>query len=110
MLRTIGLSCRSFSGKALSRKDLAMKMGNLKTWEITNDGKALRKHFEFKTFNHAWAFMSRTALLAEKMDHHPEWSNVYNMVEVSLTTHDSNGISEKDIKMAEAMDSFSLQS
>lgn len=56
---------------------------------------AIKKTFAFGDFSQAWAFMSRTALLAEKMDHHPEWFNVYNTVDVTLTTHDSNGVSEK---------------
>lgn len=56
---------------------------------------AITKSFEFTDFNQAWGFMSRSALLAEKMDHHPEWFNVYNRVEVTLTTHDCGGISEK---------------
>lgn len=61
----------------------------------TNDTESITKTFTFTDFNQAWSFMSRTALLAEKMDHHPEWFNVYNRVEVKLTTHDCDGVSQK---------------
>ncbi|KAI2507247.1 RNA polymerase II [Fragilaria crotonensis] len=75
-------------------------------WTEVDGGKKIKKTFEFTDFNQAWSFMSRSALLAEKTDHHPEWFNVYNIVEVSLTTHDCGGVSDKDIEMATAMDHF----
>lgn len=65
---------------------------------------AIRRAFRFADFSAAWGFMSRVALLAERMDHHPEWSNVYNRVEILLTTHDAGGLSEKDVALAEAID------
>ncbi|NEX92878.1 4a-hydroxytetrahydrobiopterin dehydratase [Caulobacter sp. 17J65-9] len=65
---------------------------------------AIFRRFVFKDFNQAFGFMTRVALLADKMDHHPEWSNVYNRVEVLLTTHDADGVTELDLKMARFMD------
>lgn len=67
---------------------------------------ALKKSFKFKNFSQAWAFMSRVALAAEKMDHHPDWSNSYNNVGVSLSTHDAGGVTEKDIKLATSMEKY----
>jgi len=75
-------------------------------WVEAKEGNAITKSFHFTDFNQAWSFMSRTALLAERMDHHPDWSNVYNQVEVTLTTHDCDGVSIKDINMARAMESY----
>ena len=73
-------------------------------WELRDDGLAIAREFRFKSFSEAWAFMSRVALLAEKHDHHPEWSNVYNRVAITLTTHDAGGLSERDANMARAID------
>lgn len=75
-------------------------------WEEAKENDAIRKTFEFSDFSQAWSFMSRSALLAEKMDHHPEWFNVYNRVEVTLTTHDCGGLSKKDVEMASKMDEY----
>lgn len=66
----------------------------------------LHKDFKFRDFSAAWAFMSRVALIAEKLDHHPEWSNVYNKVSIHLTTHDAGGVSERDFKMAKLIDAL----
>jgi 4a-hydroxytetrahydrobiopterin dehydratase len=90
----------------LSDQEINKSLADLQGWTRMSDKHALQKNFKFKDFNQAWSFMSRCALLAEKMDHHPEWFNVYNRVDVVLTTHDANGISERDIKMAKAMDEF----
>ncbi len=76
----------------------------LPAWTPALDRDALRREFKFANFNAAWGFMTRVALAAEKMDHHPEWSNVWNKVQIELTTHDANGLSEKDIKLAQAID------
>ena len=73
-------------------------------WSDTEDRDAIQKTFTFKNFNQAFSFMTRVAMEAEKANHHPEWFNVYNRVEVTLSTHDTGGITEKDIKLAQFMD------
>jgi len=76
----------------------------LPDWTLRDDGLAIERELTFADFSEAWAFMNRVALLAEKHDHHPEWSNVYNRVAITLTTHDARGLSERDTKMARAID------
>jgi len=78
-------------------------------WSLVEGREAIQKTFTFKNFNQAFGFMTRVALLAEPMDHHPEWFNVYNRVEVTLSTHDVDGLSEMDVRMAKAMDTFAAQ-
>jgi 4a-hydroxytetrahydrobiopterin dehydratase len=73
-------------------------------WQDVAGRDAIVKTFIFTDFNEAFGFMTRVALVAEKQDHHPEWFNVYNRVEVTLSTHDADGVSERDIKMAQFMD------
>ena len=73
-------------------------------WQMVKGRDAIRRSFVFKDFNEAFGFMARAALLAEQMNHHPEWSNVWNKVEVTLATHDAGGLTELDLKLAEAMD------
>jgi 4a-hydroxytetrahydrobiopterin dehydratase len=73
-------------------------------WAEANGGDAIAKTFTFKNFNAAFGFMTRVALVAEKMDHHPEWRNVYRTVEVTLSTHDAGGVTERDVKLARSMD------
>jgi 4a-hydroxytetrahydrobiopterin dehydratase len=82
----------------------AAALGKLKGWADVPGRDAMTKKFVFKDFNEAFGFMTRAALVAEKMDHHPEWFNVYKTVEVTLSTHDAGGVTELDIKLAEAMD------
>ena len=77
---------------------------NLIGWSEAADGKAIRKVFEFRDFKQAFGFMSQAALKAEQMDHHPEWKNVYNKVDVTLSTHDIGGVTELDIQLAAFMD------
>lgn len=73
-------------------------------WEMVEGRDAIHKTFVFKNFVEAWGFMSRAAIWAEKLNHHPEWSNVYKTVEVTLTTHDVDGLSDLDAKLAGRMD------
>jgi 4a-hydroxytetrahydrobiopterin dehydratase len=73
-------------------------------WAAVEDRDAIRKVWKFKSFVEAWGFMSRAALLAEKLNHHPEWKNVYNVVDVTLTTHDCKGLSDLDVSLAQKMD------
>ena len=79
-------------------------LARLQGWSEVGGRDAITKKFVFKNFNEAFGFMSRVALVAEKMDHHPEWSNVYKTVDVTLSTHDAGGLTELDVKLAEAMD------
>ncbi len=72
------------------------------SWII--DNKAIKKEFKFENFIEAFGFMSKVALLSEKIDHHPDWQNIYNKVKINLTTHDKGGITTNDIKLAEAID------
>jgi 4a-hydroxytetrahydrobiopterin dehydratase len=92
---------QKLSGEARSRA-----FARLKGWSDVDGRDAIHKKFVFADFNAAFGFMARAALAAEKMDHHPEWSNVYKTVEVTLSTHDAGGLTELDVKLAEAMDKF----
>ncbi len=73
-------------------------------WRAIEDRDAIRKIWKFKSFSEAWGFMSRAALVAEKLNHHPEWTNIYNTVDVTLTTHDCAGLSALDVTLAQRMD------
>jgi 4a-hydroxytetrahydrobiopterin dehydratase len=75
-------------------------------WREVDGRDAIAREYRFKDFSEAWAFMARAALRAEAMDHHPEWSNVYNRVSVTLATHDASGVTELDTKLAAAMDAY----
>ena len=76
----------------------------LKDWTMVEDSDAIRRDFKFADFSEAFAFMTRVAMIAETQDHHPEWSNVYNKLTITLTTHDASGLSQRDMKMAKAID------
>lgn len=90
-----------------AKRNAALK--ELPQWSKVKSRDAITRKFEFKNFNEAFGFMSRVALLAEKVDHHPEWFNVYNKVEVTLSTHDAGGVTDNDINMAKAMDAYSAR-
>ena len=79
-------------------------LAQLPGWSVVDGRDAITRSFKFKDFNAAFGFMTRVALKADKMDHHPEWSNVYNKVDVVLTTHDANGVTAKDVDLARFMD------
>ena len=79
-------------------------LAGLPEWQLRDDKLAIVRQFRFADFSQAFAFMTRVALIAEKRDHHPEWSNVYNRVEITLTTHDAGGLSQRDVDMATAID------
>jgi 4a-hydroxytetrahydrobiopterin dehydratase len=81
-------------------------LDELREWLPDNNRDAISREFRFKDFSAAWAFMSQVALLAEKHDHHPEWTNVWNRVDITLTTHDAGGISARDVTMAKAIDAL----
>lgn len=90
----------------LDETERAEALDGLPDWDYDDGRDAIMRRFAFADFSEAFAFMTRIALLAEKMDHHPEWSNVWNRVEILLTTHDAGGLSARDIAMAEAIDAL----
>lgn len=90
--------------KNLSESELDQALNGLEGWAKVPEREAIAKEFKFKNFNQAFGFMTRAAMICEQLDHHPEWFNVYNKVQVTLTTHSTGGISELDIKLARAMD------
>ena len=90
----------------LSQDEINTALQDLDGWEQPEGQDFIKKTFKFKNFTRAWAFMSASALLAEKMNHHPEWFNVYNRVEITLNTHDAGGLTELDIKMAKRMNGY----
>ena len=88
----------------LSGAGRSRALATLKGWSEVQGRDAITKKFVFADFNAAFGFMTRAALVAEKLDHHPEWFNVYKNVEVTLSTHDAGGLTERDVTLAEAMD------
>ncbi|MBA8817828.1 4a-hydroxytetrahydrobiopterin dehydratase [Ochrobactrum sp. P6BS-III] len=90
----------------LTADELKQALTELEGWQKVDDREAITKSFKFKDFNAAFGFMTRAALYAEKLDHHPEWFNVYNRVDVTLATHSENGVTELDIKMARKMNAI----
>lgn len=89
----------------LSAKELPECLASVRDWQYeAAKGGSIRRQWVFADFSHAFGFMTRVALLAHEADHHPEWRNVYNKVEITLTTHDANGLSMKDIELARRID------
>jgi 4a-hydroxytetrahydrobiopterin dehydratase len=88
----------------LSPAERAAALKELPGWREAKDAKAITRTYTFADFNEAFGFMARAALVAEKMDHHPDWSNSYKTVEVTLSTHDAGGVTESDVRLAKAMD------
>ncbi|MCO6414679.1 4a-hydroxytetrahydrobiopterin dehydratase [Siccirubricoccus sp. KC 17139] len=78
----------------------------LPEWHLVEGRDAIARSFRFADFSAAWGFMSRVALLAERQDHHPEWSNVWNRVEITLSTHDAGGLSARDLRLAKSIDAL----
>ena len=87
--------------RALTEAEITDQVASLDGWAV--EGGKLHREFQFENFVEAFGFMSRAALVAEKMDHHPEWFNVYNRVVVDLATHDVDGISDRDFELAQTM-------
>ncbi len=90
----------------LDGQAVAALLAGLGNWTLATDGKSIRRRFEFRNFSEAFAFMTRSALAAEKLDHHPDWSNVYKTVDVTLNTHDVGGLTALDFELAKKMDRF----
>lgn len=88
----------------LTDADRQAALEALPDWRLVEGRDAIRRVLKFADFNAAWGFMSRIALQAEKLDHHPEWSNVYNTVDITLSTHDCDGLSERDVALAKFID------
>ncbi len=84
-------------------------VAKLAGWQLTAAPDALKKSFKFKDFSAAFGFMTRVALLAEKLDHHPEWANVWNKVHITLTSHDAGGLTQRDVTMAAAIDGLNAE-
>jgi len=90
----------------LDKNSIITALTTLKGWQLVEEGKAIEKDFHFSDFQAAFSFMTRVALMAEKMEHHPEWRNTYNKVHIYLTTHDCQGLSHHDIKLATFIDNL----
>ena len=93
----------------LTEAEVSAALTDLSGWSLSRDGTAIRRELTFADFVEAFGFMSRVALLAEKADHHPEWSNVYNRVTIELTTHDAEGLSQRDTDLARAINAMEPQ-
>jgi 4a-hydroxytetrahydrobiopterin dehydratase len=95
---------QSFNMAKLTKTEIASALRKIGGWTVAND--KLHRDYQFADFVHAFGFMAMAALIIEKMDHHPEWSNVYNRLSVDLTTHDAGGITKKDVDLASALETL----
>ena len=96
-------------GEKIDPSSLKDALGRLNGWNVVDGREAIQRTFRFKDFNNAFGFMTKSALMAEKMDHHPEWFNVYNQVDVTLTTHSAGGITDLDIRLASFMNRLATE-
>jgi 4a-hydroxytetrahydrobiopterin dehydratase len=92
--------------KKLSDSERTEALGSLTGWALQSDRDAIERSIKFKDFSTAWGFMNRVALAAEAVDHHPEWFNVYNRVDIVLSTHDAGGLTARDVALAKKIDEF----
>ncbi|HEX3636961.1 MAG TPA: 4a-hydroxytetrahydrobiopterin dehydratase [Paraburkholderia sp.] len=92
----------------LTPEERTTQVAELHGWQAVAGRDAIQRHFKFADFNEAFGFMTRVAIKAQEMDHHPEWFNVYNKVEITLSTHEANGLTERDIKLARFIDSITV--
>jgi 4a-hydroxytetrahydrobiopterin dehydratase len=90
----------------LTSEERATQIAELRGWQAAAGRDAIQRQFKFADFNEAFGFMTRVAIKAQEMDHHPEWFNVYNKVEITLATHEADGLTERDIKLARFIDSI----
>ena len=90
----------------LTSEERASELADLRGWQAVAGRDAIQRHFRFADFTAAWGFMTKVALAAEKADHHPEWFNVYNRVEITLSTHEADGLTSRDIELARFIDSI----
>ncbi|KAF9121372.1 putative pterin-4-alpha-carbinolamine dehydratase [Mortierella sp. GBA39] len=93
----------------LTAQEQTDALAKLSAWSLVDGREAIKRTLQFKDFNEAFGFMTRVALYADKHDHHPEWFNVYNRVEITLATHDVQGLSIRDVKLAQFIDEISKQ-
>ncbi|WP_269931865.1 4a-hydroxytetrahydrobiopterin dehydratase [Aminobacter sp. HY435] len=90
----------------LGAAEVKEALASLEGWALASDGLSIARSFVFRNFSEAFAFMTRVAMAAEKLDHHPDWSNVYKTVDVKLNTHDAGGLTELDMKLAKRMNAY----
>jgi 4a-hydroxytetrahydrobiopterin dehydratase len=90
----------------MTTKASSAELASLANWKLDAEGKSIHRELRFGDFSEAWGFMNRVALLAESQNHHPDWSNVWNTVRITLSTHDAGGLTDKDITLAKAIDAL----